>query len=163
MKLTVRPALPGDHDALVEQYLGLNRHEEPIVRNRVTDYQGTVDSLAQAEERLARADGVALVAELDGRVVGHLFLEFRQDSLFVRAELRPYAYVSELFVREESRDHGAGAALMREAERIAVARGIGRLMVDVLAGNAVAEAFYARCGFRAYAIELGKAIGPPTE
>jgi len=50
-------------------------------------------------------------------------------------------------------------ALMREAERIAVGRGIGRLMVDVLTGNAVAEEFYARCGFRSYAIELGKAIG----
>jgi len=31
MPLVVRPAIPADHDALVEQYLGLNRHEEPIV------------------------------------------------------------------------------------------------------------------------------------
>jgi len=100
-----------------------------------------------------------LVAELDGRVVGHLFLEFRQDPVFVRAELRPYAYVAELFVREEARGRGVGKALMREAERIATGRGVGRLMVEVLAGNASAEAFYARCGFAAHAIELGKAIG----
>jgi GNAT superfamily N-acetyltransferase len=162
MPLCVRPALPTDRHALIEQYLGLNRHEEPIVHNRVTTYAGAVESLADAEERLARAGGVALVAELDGRVVGHLFLEFRQDPVYVRPELRRYAYVSELFVRDEARRCGAGAALMHEAERIAVGRGIGRLMVDVLAGNAVAEAFYARSGFTAYAIELGKAIGPAS-
>jgi len=159
MKLTVRPSQPGDHDALVEQYLGLNRYEEPIAGNRVTDYAGAVASLAEAQERLAQTDGTVLVAELDGQVVGHLFLEFRNDPVFVRAELRPYAYVAELFVREAARGRGVGAALMHEAERIAADRGFGRLMVEVLAGNAVAEAFYARCGFKAHAIELGKTIG----
>jgi GNAT superfamily N-acetyltransferase len=63
-------------------------------------------------------------------------------------------------VREEARGGGVGTALMREAERLAAARGHVRLMVEVLAGNAVAEAFYARLGFRARSIELGKAIGP---
>jgi len=159
MPLNIRAALPADHDALTEQYLGLNRYEEPIAGNRVTDYAGAVESLAAAQERLARTDGVALVAELDGRVVGHLFLEFREDPVFVRAELRPYAYVAELFVREEARGRGVGTALMRETERIAAGRGVGRLMVEVLAGNAMAEAFYARRGFKAHAIELGKAIG----
>jgi GNAT superfamily N-acetyltransferase len=158
MPLTIRPSRPGDHDALVDQYLGLNRYEEPIAGNRVTDYAGAGESLAEAEERLAKTDGTALVAELDGRVVGHLFLEFRQDPVFVRAELRPYAYVSELFVREDARGRGVGTALMREAERIAAARGVGRLMVEVLAGNEMAAAFYARYGFKPKAIELGKQV-----
>ena len=48
------------------------------------------------------------MAELDGRVVGHLFLEFKEDAVFVREELRPYAYISELFVREEARGGGIG-------------------------------------------------------
>ncbi len=159
MPLTIRPALPGDHDALIEQYMGLNRYEEPIIGNRVTDYVGAVASLAEAEERLARANGTVLVADLDGRVVGHLFLEFREEPVFVRAELRAYAYVAELFVREAARGNGVGKALMQEAERVAAARGFARLTVQVLAGNAVAEAFYARCGFKALAIELGKPIG----
>ena len=159
MPLTIRPALAADREALIEQYLGLNRYEEPIAGNRVLDHAGAVESLADAEERLARNNGTALVAELDGRVVGHLFLEFREHPVFVRAALRPYAYVAELFVREEARGGGVGTALMREAERIAAARGVGRLMVEVLAGNAMAEAFYARRGFKAHAIELGKAIG----
>ena len=159
MSLCIRPALPDDHEALVEQYLGLNRYEEPIAGNRVLDHAGAVASLAEAQERVAQTDGTVLVAELDGRVVGHLFLEFRQDPVFVRAELRPYAYVAELFVREAARGLGVGKALMLAAERTAAARGFGRLMVQVLAGNALAEAFYARCGFKAHAIELGKPIG----
>jgi GNAT superfamily N-acetyltransferase len=159
MPLSIRPSLPGDHDALIDQFLGLNRYEEPIAGNRVTDYQGAVASLAAAQDRLARTDGTALVAELDGRVVGHLFLEFKEDPVFVREALRPYAYISELFVREEARGGGVGRALMREAERIAAARGVRRLMLEVLAGNAMAEAFYARCGFTPHAIELGKTVG----
>jgi GNAT superfamily N-acetyltransferase len=158
MPLIIRTSLPADRDALIDQFLGLNRYEEPIAGDRVTDYQGAVESLAAAEERLAQTDGIALVADLDGRVVGHLFLEFREQPVFVRAALRPYAYVAELFVRAEVRGGGIGAALMREAERIAAARGVRRLMVEVLAGNAVAEAFYARCGFAAKAIELGKQL-----
>ena len=158
MPLIIRPAASSDRDALIDQYLGLNRYEDPISGDRVTDYQGAVESLAAAEERLARTDGIALVAERDGRVVGHLFLEFREAPVFVRAELRAYAYVSELFVRAEARGAGVGTALMGEAERIAAARGFRRLIIEVLAGNAVAEEFYARRGFTPRSIELGKAI-----
>jgi len=79
--------------------------------------------------------------------------------VFVRQELRAYAYVSELFVREENRGTGIATALMIEAERLAVARGVGRIMVGVLAGNSAAEALYDRLGFAPHAIELAKDLG----
>lgn len=44
MPLVIRPCRPGDREALVEQFLALNRYEEPLARNRRTDRQG-------AEER----------------------------------------------------------------------------------------------------------------
>jgi GNAT superfamily N-acetyltransferase len=58
-----------------------------------------------------------------------------------------YAYVSELFVREENRGAGVATALMAEAERLAVARGVGRIMVGVVAGNSAAESLYSHLGF----------------
>jgi GNAT superfamily N-acetyltransferase len=48
--------------------------------------------------------------------------------------------------------------LLLEAERQATARGVGRLMVGVLAGNTRAEALYRRMGFAPHAIEMAKTL-----
>jgi GNAT superfamily N-acetyltransferase len=159
MPLVIRPRTATDHDALVEQFHGLNLHEEPFARNRRTDRLGGLDSLAAAQKDVDETGGVALVAELDGRVVGHLFLLIAEDAIYVREELRTYAYVSDLFVREEVRGLGVGKALMAEAERFARERGLRRLMIGVLSGNARAEQLYTRLGFAPHAIELTKPIG----
>lgn len=160
MPLLIRPAEARDRNALAEQFLGLNRYENAITGDRRTDLEGADASLASALERVAGGEGVALVAELDGIVVGHLFLVFKQDEPYVREELRPYAYVIELFVRDEARQAGIGTALMREAERLTRERGFSRLMVGVLAGNIRTEQLYARLGFRPHAIEMEKFLGP---
>ena len=103
MPITVRPARPTDHAALVEQYLGLNLHEDPITHDRVTDRAGAEESLAAAEAWVAKTNGMVLVTEIEGQVVGHLFLTFEEAPPFVRKELRAYAYIAELFVRVEAR------------------------------------------------------------
>ena len=158
MAFLIRPAAPTDHAALAEQFLGLNRDEEPFAGNRRTDPAAGADCLAAALRRVERTGGAALVAERAARVVGHLFLTFEMDAAYVREPLRPYAYVSELYVREEMRGQGIGRALLLEAERQARARGIGRLMIGVLAGNARAEALYRRMGFAPHAIEMAKRL-----
>jgi GNAT superfamily N-acetyltransferase len=155
----IREASAADDHVLVAQFLALNLHEEAVSHDRRTDHAGAVEALAAAWRGVREFDGHALVAEHGGCVVGFLFLQFRDDAVFVREELRPYAYVSELFVSEEARGAGVGAALMAEAERLAAARGVPRMMVGVLAGNAVAERLYARLGFVPHAMELVKAIG----
>ncbi len=158
MGLHIRASRREDNDALLEQFLGLNRHEAAIAGDRRTDLAGAAESLAAARDDIARYGGAALVADLDGRVVGHLFLIMRQEAVYVREHLRFYAYVTDLYVRPEARGSGVATALMQEAERIAAARGMRRLMVGVLAGNGPAEALYAGLGFAPHAIELVKAI-----
>ena len=155
---TIRPARDDDRDALVEQFQGLNQHEDLIVHNRRTDRAAGEESLVAAEVKVVEKNGVRLVAERDGKVVGHLFLTFEQAPIFVRREVRDYAYIAELFVREEARGLGIGRGLMQEAERIALARGVGHLMLGVLTGNESAERAYARFGFRSYATDLIKPI-----
>jgi GNAT superfamily N-acetyltransferase len=157
----IRPARPDDRAALIEQFLGLNLHEDAITGNRRRDRPGAVASLAQAEKRVAEKNGVRLVAERDGKVVGHLFLIFDRHEVFVREEMRDHAHVTELFVREEVRGLGAGYALLREAERIASARGLGHMTIGVLAGNESAERAYERFGFRPHAAELFKPLRSP--
>jgi GNAT superfamily N-acetyltransferase len=156
--LVIRPCEPRDREALIDQFWGLNRFEDPLIGNRRTDRTGAAECLDAALRRVEGTGGAALLAELDGRVLGHLFLTVEEDAVYVRPELRPYAYIAELFVREEARGGGIGTALMQEAERVAAARGLDRLMVGVLAGNARTEALYRRLGFAPAAIEMAKRI-----
>ncbi len=158
--LVIRPYAPADREAVIEQVLGLNRHEEPLARNRRTDLAGAVASFDEAMSAVSETGGAALVAELGGRVVGHLFLVVAGEAAFVREELRAHGHVSDLFVREEVRGAGIGKALMAEAERLAAARGLARLSVGALAGNAAARRLYERLGFAPHAVTLRKPIGP---
>lgn len=155
----IRPARDDDRDALIEQFQGLNVYEEPIIGNRRLDRAGGEESLIAAEKRVAAKDGVRLVAESGGKVVGHLFMVFGSHEVYVRADRRRHAHVTELFVREEARGRGLGRALLAEAERLAVAGGVDHLTIGVLIGNMLAERAYARFGFRSFAAELVKPIG----
>ena len=58
------------------------------------------------------------------------------------------AYVEVLVVAPEAEGRGAGRALMRHAESWARARNYPEISLDVFAGNARAQAFYDRLGFR---------------
>jgi GNAT superfamily N-acetyltransferase len=156
MTLRIRPAEPGDDAALAEMFLGLNRYEDALVHDRVTDMQGTRRGLAEAWRDVAEHNGEALVAERDGQVVGHLFLLFKTDAAYIRPELLAYALVAELFVRPAARGAGIGTALLAEAERITRARGITRMFIGVVEGNDGAHKLYRRFGFDPYAHYLGK-------
>ncbi len=160
MPILIRPATAADEAALVEQFQGLNQHEAPITHDRRTDREAAVLSLAAAHEKVAECGGHALVAERQGTVVGHLFLLFLQDSIYVVEELRLYAYIAELYVRPEARGHGIATALMAEAERLAIARGMNRILLSVVAGNTNAEALYARLAYTPHVITLAKPLPP---
>jgi GNAT superfamily N-acetyltransferase len=157
----VRPAEPRDRDSLVEQHHALNVHEAGIHPNRRTDREGGIASLAASEERVARTGGVALVAEADGRVVGHLILTFEEGPVYLIPECRPCAYVDTLFVEEALRGRGIARALIEAAEEIARAHGHHQMLLSVQAGNVVAEAAYARLGFVHYSSELIKDLRRP--
>ncbi len=157
--VVIRPARESDREALIEQFQGLNRHEDLIVRNRRVDRMAGEESLDAADAKIAKTNGLRLVAELGGKVVGHLDLTFETGPVFIHADLREYAYVAELFLREEARGAGTGQALLQEAERIAKARGYRRMMIGVITGNTSAERAYERFGFKPYATDLQKMIG----
>lgn len=156
LDVSIRAARPSDRERLVEQFLALNLYEEPFAGNRRLDRAGAEDGLAKAEVRVRETGGAALVAEVAGDVVGHLFLTFESLGPYVREDLRGYAYVSELFVREAFRSRGVGTALLTAAEDLARRRDAGRMMIGVLSGNDLAERMYRHFGFRDYARELVK-------
>ncbi len=156
-RFAIRPATAADRAALDEQAQALNVFENPFSHDRRLDLAGGQESAATLLERTADG-GAMLVAEIDGTVVGHMALWFERMPPFVREELRDYAYLGDLFVREAHRGRGLGRALVAEAERLARARGVARILLGVLPGNP-AEALYRRLGYRTYAVELAKDLG----
>jgi GNAT superfamily N-acetyltransferase len=156
--LTIRPATPADRAALNEQELGLNLFENALVGDRNTTPQGGVAAMDRLHQRAADSGGLVLVAVIDGAVIGHLVLAYERFGPYVREDLRDYALVADLFVREPHRGKGVGRALIAEAERRAIERGMPRIMLGVVHGNHAAERSYRRQGFQDYALELIKPL-----
>lgn len=156
--LLIRPATAADRVALDEQELGLNLFENALVGDRNITAAGGIAAMDRLHQRAADSDGVVLVAEIGGAVVAHLVLTFERFGPFVREELRDYALVADLFVRQAHRGAGIGRALIAEAERRAIERGMPRILLGVVHGNTAAERSYRRQGFGDYALELVKTL-----
>ncbi|MCX4544191.1 GNAT family N-acetyltransferase [Streptomyces sp. NBC_01565] len=136
-----------------------------LVRRRTgADLGGCVDVLGEVHRRDGypvnwpeQPDGwlatpgllAAWVAEVDGRVVGHVGLS-RAESGDAAPVLwgggRAVAVVSRLFVGPGARGRGVGALLMARAVREAVGRGLHPVL-DVVASDAAAVALYERLGW----------------
>lgn len=86
----------------------------------------------------------ALVAEVDGRVVG-VAVWYRSYSTWTGV---PGIYLEDLFVEPEHRGHGFGKAFLVALARIALYRGYQRFEWVVLDWNTPAVEFYEALGAR---------------
>lgn len=97
--------------------------------------------------------GAALVAELDGRVIG--FVSIANETHFA-GDLD--AYIGELLVDATHEGAGVGAALVSAAEQVARQRGHRCLTLSTGAANHRAIGFYSSLGFEAEDIKLTKLL-----
>ncbi len=114
------------------------------------------------ERYLAREDSRALVAEVDGRVVGFVDMDLRNRLNFTT----PQAWIPDLIVAEGGRSAGVGAALLARAEEIARAEGCWSMSLESANWRERAHAFYAREGWtdaaHAFTKNLGDRPWPPA-
>ena len=156
MPLVIRLATDADRPALDEQEQGLNLFENQLLGDRQCTRAAAAAAMDRLIQRATDTGGGGLVAELNGAVVGHLVLTFERMGPYIRDDLRDHAHIADLFVRAAQRNQGIGTALMAEAERRAIARGVPRITLGVVHGNTGAERAYRRAGYRTYALEMVK-------
>ena len=100
------------------------------------------------------AHSVCLLAEMDGETVGYL-VGYAMDATNLRPVKR--AELESMFVREEFRGQGVGAALANEFMNWSKKEGAQRISVTAYAANEKAIEFYKGLGFepRNLSLELG--------
>lgn len=110
------------------------------------DPDAVVNTVELVERWLFGEDAVAsaLVAEVDGRVVG-IAVWYPSYSTWTGL---PGVYLEDLFVEPEHRGHGFGKGFLVALARIAVARGYARFEWVVLDWNTPAVEFYEALGAR---------------
>jgi ribosomal protein S18 acetylase RimI-like enzyme len=103
-------------------------------------------------------DGAIFVAEDGGQPVGFVTVLARVPFEGLDSPAGEYAYVMDLHVRPPYRRRGIGTALMREAERYAMAQGARDLRILVLSANPAVR-LYRALGFQQYSEALRKPLG----
>jgi GNAT superfamily N-acetyltransferase len=132
----IRPARPGDVEAIHRLVLGLAEYERSA-----QEVVATADDL----RRVLFGEQPAVfahVAEHDGAVAGFA-LWFLNFSTWTG---RHGIYLEDLYVTPELRGHGYGKALLAELARICVERGYARFEWAVLDWNTPAIGFYRALG-----------------
>ena len=155
----VRVAREADHEALLATTVALNRFEYEITGDRAIDVASAEAVLGHFIRRVG-STGLMLVAEAEGRVIGHLFLALDEAPPYLAPEYRREAWICDAFIEEAWRGQGAFRAMLALAEAHARAAGCRRLHIGVLAGNDDAERIYRKAGFRTYAIEMVRELDP---
>jgi ribosomal protein S18 acetylase RimI-like enzyme len=103
----------------------------------------------------ATTDSLTLLVLVDEERAGFVHVVRAKDEITGE----DCAYVALLAVVVEAEGQGLAAKLMREAEDWAIAKGFGRLSLEVFESNRRAKSFYDRLGFRADTIRMVKRIG----
>jgi GNAT superfamily N-acetyltransferase len=103
------------------------------------------------EEKLAALlkdrNSVVAVAEMDGKIVGHIYgaVVNRAENAFNQPGA--YLYIHQIAVDDDARRKGVGTALIAFIRDRARALGLSAVHVDHWAFNARASAFFGACGF----------------
>lgn len=111
---------------------------------------------AQLERRLLaiQATETVLLAFVAGEAAGFCSLRIQP---FLSSD-RPYAEVTELFVRPAMRRQGIAAALMERAGTLAAERGAGSILLLTGFENLGAQTFYKSIGYEEYCLAMRRRL-----
>lgn len=136
MEPSYKVAESSDADALVEMMRDFNAHER--IRFDEREVRAVLAQLFADD-----AYALACLILLGGEVAGYFVLAFGFSIEFRGRD----AFIDEIFIKEEFRGRGLGAAALRHAEELCRARGVRALHLEVERQNTAAQSVYRRAGF----------------
>ncbi|HEU4699215.1 MAG TPA: GNAT family N-acetyltransferase [Gemmatimonadales bacterium] len=155
----VRPATPADLPAIGRLGALLVRlHHDLDPARFLAATPGTAEGYAAyLGTRLERTDGVVLVAEGDGTVLGYVWGGLEgTDYMALRG---PAGALYDLVVDPAHRDRGVGRMLLEAATAALASLGAPRVVLSTAARNAAAQRLFTRAGFRPTMIEMTRELG----
>ena len=141
MRATIRQARPDDASALLALKRALDRETSFMLLEPGERTTGEAEERSRLEAICRQSNAVALVAEGDGKLVGYV----EAVGGKVRRN-RGTAHVV-IGVLASHAGQGIGTGLLAELERSAMALGIHRLELTVIAHNKSAIALYRKMGY----------------
>jgi ribosomal protein S18 acetylase RimI-like enzyme len=141
------------------------KKDEQLLRELWEEFDGELDHPAYLRETWEEAwtdlsetvrDGVALVAEADGRAVGFIFCVLGDRG-------RKTAHVTDIYVRPEARGRGIGRALLAAVIEPAREAGLDHVSLEVMMRNTEARHLYERLGFVPYDMFMVAPLGGLAE
>jgi ribosomal protein S18 acetylase RimI-like enzyme len=153
----VRRARPGDWGTAV----GLFREGDQLhVQIAPGYFRASPRPESEWRAMLEDPNGIVFVAESrpDGRVIGLVVVRIYDTPPDPTMVPRRRGHVETLVVGSGHRRRGVGRMLMEEAVNWARSRGAVELVLTTWAGNAQAEAFYRRLGYRTLSSVLSSPI-----
>ena len=156
-RIKIRPAAREDIDAMAElwtEFMDFHAARDPWFKRSESGHNSFAEFI---RERIEDEKSIVLVAEADGKVVGHaLAMITPRLPVFEPVE---FAQIMDVAVAETHRRLGIGAKLVQEMMRIFRERGIHRVEVGAANTNEVATAFWRKMGFTPYMQKSWLSIG----
>ncbi len=154
--------MPNDKPVILDFIVALQRYESFLEPNHLIDHAKAEDYFDYLLERTAK--GIILMADDDaGRTIGWAVVYEEVSEAFIRADERRFAYLAELYVRDDVRGSGSGRKLIAACEEWAVANGYATMRIDLLTRNTGAARAYEKAGYAPYCQEVKKRLLPMRE
>jgi len=142
---TIRPATPADKPGIIEMRLALQRHDEasnPRIWHNTEE--GDRNLVANVDEMLNDEDGLTLVVEDNGDLVG-----FTYGRVVNRTDYTPeiVGFINLIYVKDGHRRQGTGRKLVATLCSFFRARNVDEVNLNHIKGNTEGESFWKKLGF----------------
>lgn len=160
--MKVRPAVSEDADGIARTFLESAEYHARLDPERYSIPAIEAISACYRERRQhppeAGGEGITLVAELNGEIVGFIDARLERSKDAMHREMN-YCHIAEIAVISQYRNQGFGGQLLRAAEDWGRRQGAAFASLEYHAANTRASSFYQqRMGYRLASITAIKRL-----